>query len=414
MKHISAILLLLSSCITTLWGQSLIQEKPNTIYSEPASNLLWYGSDSSYAQKRDIIRELLSTCNTHALNPDSYTLPAEQIPNDLGDADRAFTLTTLRLLTDMYEGIGIKSLIRHDELSPSLEPNLHAQLVERLSLATDNTLLTQLVQHILPDNTEYKLLQNAYLAQSGSPDSAYTHALADAMNLNRWIHHFQLSDYMVVNIAASELTYYRNDSEILRMQVITGKPRTRTPRFTTWCDKVIFYPYWYVPKSIIAKELLPQFKKNPGKVDEMNMQVLTQNGTVIDHHKLKWSLYNAGNFPYQIRQCTGCDNSLGVVKFNLTDPFGVYMHDTNHRDAFDTDRRYLSHGCIRLSKPYELANILLNNTVDTAFLESCRKNQQPIEEKLKLPVPVFVIYATVGARNDSLIQYHDIYHLYKK
>jgi len=110
---------------------------------------------------------------------------------------------------------------------------------------------------------------------------------------------------------------------------------------------------------------------------------------------------------------TGCDNSLGIVKFDIEDPFSIYMHDTNHKELFGRDKRFLSHGCIRLEKPYDLATILLENQQQVGNFVSQRfnKNLQPVSLKLKETIPVFISYLTVDINeNNELVFYDNIYH----
>lgn len=38
----------------------------------------------------------------------------------------------------------------------------------------------------------------------------------------------------------------------------------------------------------------------------------------------------------------------------------VYIHDTNVKFAFFSNRRFLSHGCMRIEKPFELAVALVS------------------------------------------------------
>jgi murein L,D-transpeptidase YcbB/YkuD len=146
----------------------------------------------------------------------------------------------------------------------------------------------------------------------------------------------------------------------------------------------------------------------------MSMQVVNRQGNVINPHSINWSQYNASNFPYGFRQATGCDNSLGVIKFNLTDPFDVYLHDTNNDKLFATANRYYSHGCIRVEKAIELGNALLQNKIDSNYLAACYSNQQPMPVALDNPVPVFVIYSTAHAGKDGTVQYaKDVYSLFR-
>ncbi len=52
------------------------------------------------------------------------------------------------------------------------------------------------------------------------------------------------------------------------------------------------------------------------------------------------------------------------MKFELDDPYAVYFHDTPARSLFAREYRFLSHGCMRLERPYDLAKRLLRNDPD--------------------------------------------------
>jgi murein L,D-transpeptidase YcbB/YkuD len=215
----------------------------------------------------------------------------------------------------------------------------------------------------------------------------------------------------LVNIPSATLKYYERYTDILEMKVVVGKPSTKTPRFAAYCDQVILYPYWHVPASIAVNEILPSCKKNAGVPNAMNLQVLNNRGRVVNPISIDWKSYSKSNFPYTFRQTTGCNNALGVIKFNITDPYNVYLHDTNFKGAFNSKRRYLSHGCIRVEKPIELANAILPEEIDEVFVRSCIRGQKPVVKKIN-PVPVFVLY--IPAMSDSsgnIVYAEDIYKL---
>ena len=207
------------------------------------------------------------------------------------------------------------------------------------------------------------------------------------------------------------LHYYEQDSMILEMKVVTGKPSTPTPRFAAYCNQVILYPYWNVPQNIALNEILPLCKKGAGVLDFMNMQVIDAKGKIIDHKTLNWDAFSKKNFPYRFRQSTGCDNALGVIKLNLTSPYSVYLHDTNMKSAFASSNRYFSHGCIRIEKPVALVKYLLQGDFDEDLLAACVRGQKPVVKPVHDPVPVFVIYSTVDIQMGKLNYYQDIYHL---
>ncbi len=57
----------------------------------------------------------------------------------------------------------------------------------------------------------------------------------------------------------------------------------------------------------------------------------------------------------------GRNSALGLMKINFKNKYSVYLHDTNHRDYFKFTYRALSSGCVRLEKPLEMAEYILND-----------------------------------------------------
>ena len=328
--------------------------------------------------------------------------------------DRIFTDAAIAYCKDVYQGVDIDHWMSYDEVSAKYEDADNTYLINNLAAAISPDDLLPFLNSLEPNDKEYLLLKNELQSKSDSLTSLQNLQLTTSINLYRWVHHFHFEKYIVVNIASATLRYYEYDSLKLMMKAVVGKPSTRTPRFAAYCNQVILYPYWNVPASISLNELLPEFKINPKHVDELGMQLIDAKGNVVDHHKLNWKNYNKNYFPFRIRQSTGCDNSLGVIKFNLTSPLGVYLHDTNNKTAFMSGLRYYSHGCIRVEKPIELANYLLQKKVDSKFLESCLKDQVPVPVNLINPVPVFIVYQTAETDVKNQVKYYkDVYGLLK-
>jgi murein L,D-transpeptidase YcbB/YkuD len=77
--------------------------------------------------------------------------------------------------------------------------------------------------------------------------------------------------------------------------------------------------------------------------------------------------------------------------------------------------RRCRHRCIRIEKPFQLANFILPTPVDSSFLQSCLRDEQPIDLDIVNPVPVFVIYSTVSVdSNNKVVYYKEVYHLLKR
>jgi murein L,D-transpeptidase YcbB/YkuD len=197
------------------------------------------------------------------------------------------------------------------------------------------------------------------------------------------------------------------------MRIIVGKPSTPTPTLTSKVEEVILYPYWHVPYSIATKEILPLLKKNPGYINTGNYQVLNTAGKIVDPHSINWNSLSRNYFPYIIRQSTGCDNSLGLLKLNFYSPFGVYLHDTPNKNLFLLNKRYFSHGCMRMEEPMELGRLILKDNsvaIDTLEQKGCLYNQSPVVVQAREKIPVIVWYNPAGIDSDGrVIFFEDVY-----
>jgi murein L,D-transpeptidase YcbB/YkuD len=63
----------------------------------------------------------------------------------------------------------------------------------------------------------------------------------------------------------------------------------------------------------------------------------------------------------RLRQTPGPKNVLGLAKFVFPNEYGVYMHATSAQWLFARTRRDLSHGCIRIERPEDLAEWVLHD-----------------------------------------------------
>ena len=166
--------------------------------------------------------------------------------------------------------------------------------------------------------------------------------------------------YIWVNIPGYYLWLKDADTIVLESRVIVGKPETRTPLLTSEISDMITYPTWTVPNSIIVKQYLPKLKNNPNYISRIGLKLLNNKGEVIDPNTVNWSKYSRG-IPYKVMQGSGDNNSLGVIKFNFSNPYSVYLHDTNQRYLFKNASRALSHGCVRVQEWEKLAYYIADN-----------------------------------------------------
>jgi murein L,D-transpeptidase YcbB/YkuD len=153
-----------------------------------------------------------------------------------------------------------------------------------------------------------------------------------------------------------------------------------------------------VPPGILAKDILPKLKQDPGYLKKKNMNVIDRDGHVVDPASLDFSSYTARNFPYQIRQEPGPTNALGRVKFIFPNPHFVFLHDTPSRSLFDRTTRTFSSGCIRTENPLDLAELLLEDPRkwNQETIARVLDNGAPKTVFLPEPLPVLILYWTVS------------------
>ncbi len=391
-------------------------------YGQNQHQLRWMLPGTEAALLRQTLLNLMDSSLRQGLIPTIYHpelsgKKAELLPADTVEQwrlDRLYTDAVLALFQDIFQGVKESPWLGYDAVSEKYRQSDGVKMIQCLLQAKTAADLVITADLLEPKDSVYLALKNEYrrFQQANRKDSLRLVRLS--MNYYRWYMHFQADKMIVINLASARLIYYENSRPVLQMKTVLGKPSTPSPRFAAWCDQAILYPYWYVPRSITFNEYLPIIRQNPSWLDAKNMQVVDGKGKVVDHHRLNWSSFHAGYFPYTIRQSTGCDNALGVIKFNISTPYGVYLHDTNNKTAFFSGYRYFSHGCIRLEDPYELGDYLLEHTLDTTFLQSCYRQQQPVVEKLKAPVAVVSVYMPAWPGSGGKVFYYkDVYGLLK-
>ena len=400
----------------------LYPELVKRFYKQTNNELFWLPQTTAQASKFQALMTSIHDATELGLNPAKYHLNEisnyyKHIPTDTAlakKADHLITDAAIALCKDIYQGNSISQWISYDEISARYQNTDNNYLLAGLSKVADGIEFVNFLDKLEPQTKDYILLKKELDTCKRIKDSNRTKKLIISMNYYRWIWHFQLDSFIVVNIASATLRYYKKTDLLLNMRAILGQPNKRTPRFASYCHDVVLYPYWYMPHSIAVNEWLHSFKRNPGLLTKMDMVVLNSRGNIISPYAINWKALNKNNFPYQIREGTGCDNPLGVLKFNITSPYSVYMHDTNLKYAFSSVSRWRSHGCIRIQDPIGLANVLLPEPVDTAFLKACFHNQKPVIQPIPTPVPTFVVYMTAEVNENGIVEYYkDVYDLLK-
>jgi murein L,D-transpeptidase YcbB/YkuD len=234
------------------------------------------------------------------------------------------------------------------------------------------------------------------------------------INMERWekLSHELGNRYIMVNVPDYRLQVVENGTTVLSMRAIVGKPERPTPEISSTVTRVVFNPYWNVPKSIAEKDIVPKVLDNPDYLAEMHIDILDQqseDSIIINPDEVDWQSALENGFPYHFRQEPGENNALGLVKFEFDNSHDVYLHDTPAKDLFEKNKRDFSSGCIRLENPLALANYLMKNDPDWSeermqdILLAGKTNYL----KASMPTEIVITYLTAWVDDLGNIQFRD-------
>lgn len=228
----------------------------------------------------------------------------------------------------------------------------------------------------------------------------------------RWLPDSLNRRHIMVNIADFTLDFISDRDTLLRMRTVVGKEYRETPIFNARMTYLVFSPTWTVPPTILKNDVIPAVAKNINYLKNKNMKIIDANGKEIDPSSIDWQKAKArGSIPYRIRQEPGAQNALGRVKFMFPNKYNVYLHDTPSKELFERDFRTFSSGCIRVDKPFELAQILIGDSLSWPA-DSIKSAMNTDKEKivsLKKPVEVYIYYLTSWSEGTIIHYRKDIY-----
>jgi murein L,D-transpeptidase YcbB/YkuD len=265
----------------------------------------------------------------------------------------------------------------------------------------------QLIEALAPPSPEYKAMRRAYaehraMLETGSPMRASddrkkperrpieARATTEkrlrqlAVNLERlrWLPRVMPPDRVVVNAAIARLQLFRNNQPVFTTRVVVGETDKQTPEFQSTINDILFNPPWNVPRSIVQKEILPKLAADPG---------------YLSSHHMRWRAGGA------IQQEAGPYSALGRLKFEMTDRYDVYLHDTPQKSLFQSAARMMSHGCVRVENPRALAALLLEQSPEV--IDKAIAAGSTTRRSLPTPLPIFIVYQTAFVESDGSLQF---------
>lgn len=218
--------------------------------------------------------------------------------------------------------------------------------------------------------------------------------------------------FVMVNVPAFQAEAVSQGVVEQRHRVISGKPDRQTPVVTASIRALNFFPYWRVPESIATKDVIPKLIKEPDYLQKEHIRVLTGSfvGPEVDATNIDWRTVDPKNLRF--RQDPGPQNALGLVRIDMPNEHGVYMHDTPMKPLFEQRSRAFSAGCVRVQDVFDLAAWIARGeqNMSRERIEEILQGGQPVDITLTRPVPVVFAYITAWAEPNGRLMFRpDIY-----
>ena len=232
----------------------------------------------------------------------------------------------------------------------------------------------------------------ATLQALNTPVQARIDQIVANMERWRWLPPELPTDRIQVNIAAAILTVFHADTPTLSMRAVTGRPGDETPMLQSKIESIVLNPPWNVPSTIATKELWPKEKAHPGYLKAHDFVVVhTDDGGT------------------RLQQRAGDQSALGRIKFDFPNKYAVYLHDTPTHGTFDRYSRLASHGCVRLQRPLDLANAVMEGdaTWTPETIQSTIDSGKTVRAQLPHPISVFLFYWTAYVAPDGQVNFRD-------
>ncbi len=314
---------------------------------------------------------------------------------------------------DSYAGVGLlRARLRAEG---DLPENASRVVPGSIDDETDRAVKAFQFRHgIEPDG----VIGPATLSELTSPVTHRINALIVNLERLRWMQAgAETSERVEVNIAESVLRMFRGPTRVGTMKVIVGKKgETQTPLFHGDIKYLIFRPYWNIPISIARDEIGPVAEKDPDYLVRNNYEIVPRFGVSASEalRVTPGTIASMRAGKLSLRQGTGPNNALGLVKFIFPNDSAVYLHDTPNHSLFERTDRDFSHGCVRVSDPPGLAEFALaangdwdRVSIDASLNDTSRPNRQV---NLERAIPVYLTYWTATILDDGRVRFdQDIY-----
>jgi murein L,D-transpeptidase YcbB/YkuD len=388
-------------------------------YEARAFTPVWVSETGPLKRSADVIAAL-EGANAYGLEASDFDVPALEgvtDPEKLAAGEIALTRTALLYARHARGGRIMKP---PEMLNSNLDrkPQLIDPRIVLDGLAgADNPGTYLTATH--PKHPQFEKLRQAFLTAGGAEAkgderrSLSTGAKRIRANMEMWRWMWEdMGELYVFNNIPEFMQYVYRDGEVIRAEkIVAGMIDKQSSIFSRHLKHVVLRPQWRVPESIMVHELWPSLLRGGGLMRQYGLQIQTKDGRVLDWRKIDWAHDDIRN--YHVMQPPGPKSVLGVVKFSFPSQHTIFMHDTPDKWMFRSAQRTHSHGCLRVWKPVELAEILLayDKGWDKAKVaELIRSGPLDNEVEIDKRIPIHLVYFTAWVDDKGKMRaFADVY-----
>lgn len=405
------------------------QEALLKYYAVPDQALLWVDKNGLTERGKTIASEIRKA-DDYGLRASDYSLPNvdDFQPNGnkaidwLADAEIKISYAALEYARDARGG-----RIDPQRINKNLDPTLAIpdpyEVIQSISIRTDPATYLRSFQ---PQHPQFEALRHKLIELRGEankskkPNNATIKAILVNMERWRWLPDDLGTFFVNVNVPEFVVRVVDDGKVIHQAHVVVGKTNKPTPVFSDEMTEVVFNPVWNVPSSVKTEEILPWVMRSGGgglfgggwstRILEINNLHVKYRGREVDPRTIDWGRVDIRNL--EIYQPPGRGNVLGHVKFVFPNEHDVYMHDTTEKNYYGQPYRAVSHGCVRVQNPDQLALVILRH--DQGWTQervaSAFRGSGDNHVALRQEIPVYISYFTLRVNDDgSISTFKDIY-----
>ncbi len=378
---------------------TLADSAVDAFYAARGGAALWLrDADSRAAAERIVSRLRHADLDGFAEGPQTASAVEAAIIAGQPADDKAISVAWVRYVRALKGPVGGVSY--GDPALALAAPSADAILRDAEGAAS----LSAYVDQIAGVNPFYSALRDAALKQE-SGANPHVRATLDRLRLVP-----ARGKAILVDAANAQLMMLENGQVVDTMKVIVGKPEAATPLLAGTIHYVTFNPYWHIPQDVARRKVAPiVLKRGVSYLKSARYETVAAFGydkeDPIDPESLDWKAVADGTVDAHIRQKSGPGNMMGAMKFGFVNDYGIFLHDTPHKDLFAKARRNLSLGCVRVEKPPVLAHWLLGR--DPVLPNDGSEQLVQVDKG----VPIYILYLTARPDGETLAFADDVYRL---